>query len=181
MKFSRHRHLIGVLIIIASALLLSAGNVEASGKKAKKTVWVVFFSSRDCSKCENVKDLIEVLRLRYPVRVRQFDTSKGNDYAVFKTVEAIHGSGNFAVPLIMLGDSIIIGEQEIAKKLEKAVRSLAARGGSPSPYIGPVGPKRKSQGIEKNDEPCESCSRGGRPPPIGDELRRVRRLLDKVF
>ena len=181
MKFSRRSHLIGFLIIIACALLLSAGNVEASEKKGKKTVWMVFFSSRDCSKCENVKDLIEVIKLRYPVRVRQFDTSKENDYAVFKTVEAIHGSGNFAVPLVMLGDSIIIGEQEITRKLEKAVRNLAARGGAPSPYIGPVGPKKKSQGIEKNDKPCESCSRGGRPPDIGDELRRARRLLDRVF
>jgi glutaredoxin len=181
MKFSRRRHLVGVLMIMVSVLVLCAGNVDASGKKGKKTVWMVFFSSRDCSKCENVKDLIEILKLRYPVKVRQFDTSKENDYAVFKTVEAIHGSGNFAVPLIMLGDSIIIGEQEITKKLEKAVRNLVARGGAPSPYIGPVEPKRKSQGIEKNDGTCESCSRGGKPPPIGDELRRVRKLLDRVF
>ncbi|MBI5250481.1 MAG: hypothetical protein HY912_13390 [Desulfomonile tiedjei] len=170
-----------ILIVVASFMILLAADVEPSGKKGNKGVGMVFFSSRDCPKCETIKDLIGILKVRYPLRVRQFDISKEADYAVFKTVESIHGSGNFAVPLVMIGESILIGELEIAGKLEKTVRGLDAAGGSRSPYIGHVDPKFKARSADKTNEPCESCSRDGKPPQVGDELRRVRGFLDKLF
>jgi hypothetical protein len=166
-----------------SVLLLSVGHaaLSSSGEKRKNTVTMIFFFSRDCPKCETIKDLIEILQVRYPLRVRRFDISKEADYAIFKAVESIHGTGNFGVPLVMLGESILVGEQEIADKLEKSVKALATAGGSPSPYIGPV--ERKPQGgpaTKKARPRCKSCSRGG-PPSLGDEWQRVRGYLDKLF
>lgn len=166
-----------------SVLFLSVAHSTAlnSGEKRKNTVTMIFFLSRDCPKCETIKDLIEILQVRYPLRVRRFDISKEDGYAVFKAVESIHGARSFAVPLVMLGESILIGEQEIADKLEKAVKHLVTAGGSSSPYIGPV--QRKSQGgpaTKKAQPRCESCSRSG-PSSLGEEWQRVRAYLDKLF
>lgn len=175
------RHFLYVAIIILSALIVHGGNAASSDKQGKRIVWIVFFSSHDCPKCESVKDLIEILKVRYPVRVRQFDISRESDYAVYKRMESIHAAGNFGVPLVMLGESILIGEQEILDKLEKKVQELKAEGGAPSPYIGPVKQGNMSSAVEKKGAACESCARDGRPPQVGDELRRVRGFLDKVF
>lgn len=165
-----------------SVLFLSVGHAapSSSEEKRKNTVTMIFFFSRDCPKCETTKDLIEVLQVRYPLRVRRLDISKEADYAVFKAVESIHGTGSFGVPLVMLGESILIGEQEIAGKLEKVVKGLAKAGGSPSPYIGPVQSKPQARSTQRAQPSCESCSRGG-PPSLGDEWQRVRGYLDKLF
>jgi hypothetical protein len=166
-----------------SVLFLSVGHSAPSspGEKRKNTVTMIFFLSRDCPKCETIKDLIEILQVKYPLRVRRFDISKEADYAVFKAVDSIHGTGSFAVPLVMLGESILIGEQEIALKLEEAVKDLTTSGGSPSPYIGPI-ERKPPQGrpTQKAQPRCESCSRGG-PSSLGDEWQRVRGYLDKLF
>jgi hypothetical protein len=169
-------------VAMLSVLFLSVAHSTAlsSGEKRKNTVTMIFFLSRDCPKCETVKDLIEIVQVRYPLRVRRFDISKEVGYAVFKAVESIHGTGNFAVPLVMLGESILIGEQEIAEKLEKAVKDLATAGGSSSPYIGPVERKPQARPTQKAQPRCESCSRGG-PPSLEDEWQRVRGYLDKLF
>jgi hypothetical protein len=158
-----------------------AGDLGAAEKRDRKRVWMIFFSSYDCPKCESVKELIDVLKLRYPLSVKQLDITKEADYSIFKAVESIHGSGNFAVPLAMLGNSILIGQEDINRKLENTVRELAAKGGASPPYIGPVESQLKAQNGRRANSNCESCSRGRRPPEVGDELHRARELLEKLF
>ena len=40
-----------------------------------------------------VKDLMKVLKARYPLRVRDFDVDKEADYALFKRIEVNSRSG----------------------------------------------------------------------------------------
>ena len=112
-------------IVVLAVALLCVGRAAAAPAKAKavkKTVGIVFFAAHDCPRCESVKDLMKVLKVRYPLRVKDFDVDKEADYSLFKRIEAIHSADKFAVPLVMVGESILMGEEEITGKLEKTVR-----------------------------------------------------------
>ncbi len=99
------------------------------------------------------------------------------------------------MPLIMVGDSILIGENEISGKLESTVKRLARKGGSSLPYLGPPGAKEKSQPdprraravvgssspTESPRSECPTCERRGRPPSVSEELGRIRSFFQKFF
>jgi glutaredoxin len=166
-------------VILAVALLCvgPAAAAPTKGKASKKTVGIVFFAAHDCPRCENVKDLMKVLKARYPLRVKDFDVEKEADYALFKRIEAIHAADKFAVPLVMVGESILLGEDEITGKLEKTVRTLARSGGSPFPYLG------SAKGTKTVAKPAASscnCEQGG-PPDVTDELSKLRKFIEKLF
>jgi len=165
--------------ILAIAFCCS-GHVEAApnkGKTGKNTVGIVLFAAHDCPKCESAKDLMKVLKARYTLRVRDFDVDKEADYALFKRVEAIHATDKFAVPLIMVGETILIGEDEITGKLEKTVRDLTRSGGSPFPYLGSA--QGKKAAVKPGSSPC-NCEQG-RPPEVTDELSKLRKFIEKLF
>jgi hypothetical protein len=149
-------------------------------KNRKGTVWAVFFVSHDCAKCEAAKELVEVLQLRYPLRVKRYDISKESDYAVYRAMEAIHSDKGFFVPLILVGDKILMGEHEILDNLESAVKKLHVAGGTAPPYIGPVDKKAINTPVKTDTAGCPTCSKG-RPPSASEELHKVKSLLDKIF
>ena len=167
------------IVVLAVALLCvgPAAAAPAKGKAVKKTVGIVFFAAHDCPRCESVKDLMKVLKVRYPLKVKDFDVDKEPDYALFKRIEAIHSADKFAVPLVMVGESILMGEEEITGKLEKKVRSLARTGGSPFPYLGSA---RETKTAAKPDASCRDCEKG-RPPELTDELSKLRKYIEKLF
>jgi glutaredoxin len=167
-------------IVVLAVALLCVGPASAAPTKAKaskKTVGIVFFAAHDCPRCESVKDLMKVLKARYPLRVKDFDVDKEADYSLFKRIEAIHAVDKFAVPLVMVGESILMGEDEITGKLEKKVRSLARAGGSPFPYLGSA---RETKTVAKPDASCRDCEKG-RPPEVTDELSKLRKFIEKLF
>jgi glutaredoxin len=151
---------------------------QVNGKASKRPVAIVFFAAHDCPRCENVKDLVKVLKARYTLKVKDFDVDKDADYSLFKRVEAIHASDKFAVPLILVGESILMGEDEITGKLEKTVRRLARSGGSRFPYLGSAQEKKTS--AKATGSSCKSCERGG-PPEVTDELSKLRKFIEKLF
>ena len=81
------------------------------------------------------------------------------------------------MPLVMVGESILMGEEEITGKLEKTVRSLARSGGSPFPYLGSA---QETQTAAKPDASCRNCEKG-RPPDVTDELSKLRKFIEKLF
>jgi glutaredoxin len=167
-------------IVVLAITVLGWGSADAArvkGKAAKHSVAIVFFAAHDCPRCEHVKDLIKVLKARYALKVKDFDVEKDADYTLFKRVEAIHASGEFAVPLILVGESILMGEDEITGKLEKTVRKLARSGGSPFPYLGSAD-RRKT--VAKPTASSCNCGQGG-PPQVADELSKLRKFIEKLF
>jgi hypothetical protein len=80
---------------------------------------------------------VEALRAQYPLKVKSFDVERDKDYALFKRMEAIHGRTRFKAPLVMIGDEILIGNEEIISKLESLIQDQIRRGGAPLPYLGP--------------------------------------------
>jgi glutaredoxin len=166
-----------VLLTVTFFCWDAAGATQADGKASKRPVAIVFFAAHDCPRCENVKDLVKVLKAKYALKVKDFDIDKDSDYALFKRVEAIHASDKFAVPLILVGESILMGEDEITGKLEKTVRKLARSGGSPFPYLGSGQAK---EAVAKPAASCCNCGQGG-PPEVADELSKLRKFIEKLF
>ncbi|MFH0824801.1 MAG: hypothetical protein V2B18_18770 [Pseudomonadota bacterium] len=128
------RAVIRVAVVwMALALSMTAPKAWAADQAH---VAVLFFSSRDCHRCTHVSMLLDSLRERYPVRVKKYDIARPSDYALFEKLEAIHAEGRFDVPLVIVGDSILIGEDKIIGELETIVDRLRYSGGAGFPYLG---------------------------------------------
>jgi glutaredoxin len=172
----------GLLVSTLWFLLAFAGPGKppktSSGKPGK--VWVVVFSSAECPHCEKAMELIDRLKRKYPIRTKVFDIDSDHDYRIYKRLEDIHARNGFAVPLVMVGESMLMGEKEISRKLEKIVKKLARSGGSRLPYLGPA-KSEDDQVAGSRDSDCDHCGRRGRPPTIGEELRKVKGFVDKLF
>lgn len=165
--------LLSLFLVLAVRMLVGcpAASAEKSEEKSKYSpVWVVFFSSDDCPHCEKVKKLLQELSQSYPVHVKRFDVEREHDNKVFRSLEAIHAPKKFSVPVVILGESILVGERAILKKLPDKIKKYARNGGVALPYLGPN---------DKNDNSASKCDceRKGKPPEISDELRRLRSLL----
>jgi len=169
--------LLAVVVALVQAFAASgfAETRPRSQDKAGK-VWLVYFFASDCEKCGHVKTMIEALNVNYPVRVKAFDVDRKPNYELMQRLQAIHSKRRFAVPLVMLGETILIGEAEISAKLESAVRKLARSGGTPLPYLG-RSPERTSP--ETSNAACRECDERGRPPDIADELKKIRGFFDR--
>lgn len=169
-----------VMAMHLSAYPLAAASGSHAARKKGHTVWVVFFSSHDCPRCESVRELLKALKSTYPVRTRVFDVEKEKDYALFRKLEKIHTDGEFAVPLVMVGESIIEGEDQIAAKLEPTVRRLSRGRGAPLPYLG-KDDKSPQSDTRSHSGKCEACEKKGRPPTLKEELGKMKVLFDKFF
>lgn len=197
-----------LLISLLSFLIWNLfDNLGSTAEGRGPVVGVVFFSSKNCPHCESVKELVSGLRVTYPIRVKTFDIEREADYLLFQRLESIHASGKFSVPLIMLGDTILTGENEIAEQLEGTVQKLVVSGGAPYPFLGtgkavshaarrekpkPHVNKRarvesdadrrsETQAAVPAAEDCPTCNKKGRPPSLREEWSKIKGLIDKYF
>ena len=171
-------HFTGIVILMFTFLFWgSVGTSTAKSRVARKTVGIVFFAAHDCPHCERVEDLLKVLKSRYPLRIKEFDVEKEADYKLLKRIEAIHSAEKLSVPVILVGDSIIMGEDEITSKLENTVRTLLSSGGSPFPYLGPGRTRRRDPKSASAHCNCDA----GMPPQVTDELSKLRKFIENLF
>ena len=170
---------IAVLALALCIMLVIAGD-EAPGadEKGDGQVGIVFFGAKGCPSCEHVRDLLSALGDQYPLDLRTFDTGKAEDNALLDRLEQIHARDKFSVPLVMLDDSILMGEREIDDKLEPMVRRLVAAGGSALPYLGPRRPLKRAP--QKHVDSGCNC-KSGRPPTLGEEWGKLKVLLRRFF
>lgn len=158
--------------------LIGVSYQEASARsKGAERVGIVFFSSNDCPHCSTIKYELRRIQRLYPIKLLSFNIDNPKAYALFTNLESIHSSDGFGVPLIMLGESILMGEAEIKKRLEPTVRRLMKSGRSPLPYLGPAAPKKRAR--KRNPPKCPNCDR--RPPTLGEEWGNIRTFVDKIF
>ncbi len=167
-----------LVLVLCTMLVIASAEAPGADEKGDGTVGIVFFGSKGCPSCEHVRDLLSALGDQYPLDLRTFDTGKTADNALLDRLEQIHARDKFSVPLVMLDDSILMGEREIDDKLEPMVRRLAAGGGSALPYLGPGRPlKRAPQ--RQVDSGCNRKS--GRPPTFNEEWGKLKGLLRRFF
>ncbi len=181
----RGRYFLLAVLAVATAFIVPLGPAAVESAAAKRppkpTVWVVFFGSSDCPHCARVKRLLTALTQTYPVKIKRFDIDRPDHYRLFERLEAVHGETEFKVPLVIVGDSILIGERRIGNDLEKRVRRYAGSGGAPLPYLGRK-KRSKAEGRDPAAAPDERCAcNEGRPPTIGEEWAKVRSFIDGLF
>ncbi len=171
-----------ILAISLAGLALAASEPRQSQKavsEKKGAVWAVFFFTNDCPHCTKTRNLIEKLKKKHTVRIKSFNIDNDKDYAIYRRLESIHARGAFSVPLVMVGESLLIGEKQISDNLEKIVKKLARSGGAKMPYLG-SGKLDESAPKQTSDADCDHCGRRG-PPTIGEELRKVKGFLNKIW
>jgi|GEM_PF-1211479 len=180
MRFQTLRAAVFVVTALVAVGFATADAFAASSapKKQHGKVWVVYFSSENCPFCKGVTRLIQELSKKYPITLKKFSVDKPRGHALLDRIESIHAKGRLEVPVVILDETILVGEEEITVKLEPTVRRLAAAGGAAPPYLGPVDDKDKAI-ADKAREECPTCER--RPPTIGEEWAKIRGLLDRLF
>jgi len=181
-SLNRGRFIVAAIVVLLCSWVIP--NVHARPGEKAATVWLVFFSSKGCSKCAVVKQLIRSLEREYPLKVRAFDIDKQSHYDLMERLEAIHSKDKFSVPLVLIGDTILMGDDDITAHLEMTVRRLADSGGAPLPYLGPAGgtrqPATRSSQSESRTDPSRcDCEKKGRPPTIGEEWDKIRTFVGK--
>lgn len=115
--------------IILSCLLFNVGFAQASSESnsdSDNTIVVTFFESSDCPFCENVKELVDDLKTQLPIKTKIFDINRPDDYDLFSKIEATRSPMKFAVPLVIVGDTVLMGQSEIFSKLEDTIKRLQA-------------------------------------------------------
>lgn len=168
-------------VIIAACFVFFVCSIEEGSpltvNKKGGVVWLVLFFSEDCPHCESVKDLTKALKSKYSIRIKMFTIDNQGDYAVYSKLQGIHAKESFAVPLIMVGDKILIGENQITAVLEDTIRRLSASGGSGLPYLG-SGPSKKRD----NKSVCPDCDADDRRKPSvpGRDPGRMKILEDAM-
>jgi hypothetical protein len=155
---------------------------SAAHKGKRGAVSIVFFYSKECEHCHTVERLLKSLKRAYPVRLKKFDIDIPHNYQLFEKLEAIHAGNGFAVPLVIVGESIFTGERDIRRNLEAAVRTLARSGGAPFPYLGPKSVPKGQKAKETARPRSSGCNCDERrPPTLREEWNNIRALLDRVL
>jgi thiol-disulfide isomerase/thioredoxin len=141
-------------------LLFSAELAQASPESnsdSDKTIVVTFFESSECPFCENVKELVDDLKTQLPIKTKIFDINRPDDYDLFCKIEATHSPMKFAVPLVIVGDIVLMGQSEIFSKLEDTIKRLQVSNSSNSRDLRPEHPenskvtnKKRSHGITED-------------------------------
>jgi len=133
---SRPKYLKAVFIIINCIVLNfsvfsslhAETSIETDPGTTAQSIVVTLFTSSECPFCDNVKELVEDLKTQLPIKTELFDINKPNDFDLYCKIEATHKKAKFAVPLVIVGETVLIGQSEIFAKLESTIKSLEASG-----------------------------------------------------
>lgn len=179
------KHLGNIFLIAAlgalyfNSLAFSGQGITVISDEKISHVRALIFSSSQCELCSGVKAFARSLERRMPVSFKILDIEKPRNYKIFDRLEEIHGVGDFAVPMIIVGEQTLIGEAEIKAKLERSIRRLSTNGGAKLPYLGMKKRRAAQRPRQRKPEDC-GCDRD-RPPSVEEELARLGKALDWLF
>jgi thiol-disulfide isomerase/thioredoxin len=102
---------------------------------SENIVRAYYFHSPDCAKCVVIKRFIPKLQKKYPLEVKSFNVNDIKNYEKFILLEKQYKVSGGKIPALFIGDSVLIGSNEIRNKLEAKIKTLLAQGGSSWPEI----------------------------------------------
>jgi len=122
---------------IAAGTPVSPAPLPAPGLSAGSSVSVnaVYFYSDSCSHCEKVKPVIANISARYPeLNLTQLEINHDADNReLFNQLCTRFGIANPGVPSIFIGNSVLIGESQIATRFESEILAEKQRIASGTP------------------------------------------------
>lgn len=129
---------------------LEAQALAENPSEPAQIIVVTVFTSSECPYCENVKELLDDLKTQFPIKTEIFDINKPNDYDLYLKIEATHKNARFAVPLVIVGDKVLIGQSEIFGKLETTIKALQASRQT-NPLFGMADSSENSKKVQKKN------------------------------
>lgn len=167
-----------LILFTLNICLLVFCDQSFSRKSSSGETWAVYFGSSDCPVCEHVQPLLRSLVNDYGLRIRSYDITRPDDYLVFERIESIHGSpGKFSVPMVIVGENILVGEKQIQNNLGRLVQKYVRDSGAPLPYLGDA----RDETFQANNEDCAECRDKGRPPSVQSELKKLKVIIDRLL
>jgi cytochrome c biogenesis protein CcdA/glutaredoxin len=104
--------------------LLTAAPVSAPSPGVNASITATFFYGNGCSHCEKVKPLIAAIQARYPelhVGMLEVNDNKTNRQQLTDMVSSRKGSPSWSLPVIFIGEDMLMGETEIEDHFEENV------------------------------------------------------------
>jgi len=101
----------------------------AKGKEGPKLSFYVFYA-QDCEDCQLViKDFLPKIESLYGDRlqIRYFEVNNPANYRVLVNLEEAYGKGENEIPVFVVGDSLLSG-QEVEGKLQRVLSQYSATG-----------------------------------------------------
>jgi hypothetical protein len=115
--------------IIFSALVLFFSLTPFVSAK-DSPVQFYFFYAKDCPECQRVmKKIISPLKSRYPLGIKEFEINDLENYEKLVAFEEKFKDSNNKIPVVVIGDHLLSGEEEIRTSLELIIQDYAAKGG----------------------------------------------------
>jgi glutaredoxin len=115
--------ILGCALFYGSSLL-TAAPVSASSAGVNASITATFFYGNGCSHCEKVKPLIADIQARYPelhVEMLEVNDNKTNRQQLTDMVSSRKGSPEWSLPVIFIGDDVLMGETEVEDHFEEKV------------------------------------------------------------
>jgi thiol-disulfide isomerase/thioredoxin/sulfite exporter TauE/SafE len=161
-----------MLFLTAAALSLS----PLIGMADEPVARFFVFEAQDCDHCHAVEEeVLAPLAEEYGdrVEIKQFDISSVANYEVMVRLEREYGVSGQAIPEVFIGDSVLVGEEEIAERLQSLVDECLSAGGCefPSEDEPATALELSSEGLEA--AVCEEqagTAEGGVCEVVGGEL-----------
>jgi sulfite exporter TauE/SafE len=121
-----------LLFVTAAALSLS----PLIGMADEPVARFFVFEAQDCDHCHVVEEeVLAPLAEEYGdrVEIKQFDIGSVANYEVMVRLEREYGVSGQAIPEVFIGDSVLVGEDEIAERLQSLVDGCLSAGGCEFP------------------------------------------------
>jgi len=128
----RKRLLDTLLCLIIIVSLWASTAWAADGPVARFFV----FEAQDCDHCQAVKEeVLAPLSAEYggQVEIRHFDIGAIENYEVMVELEKVYGVSGLAIPQVFIGDTVLVGEEEIGERLPDLVAQCLERSGCDFP------------------------------------------------
>jgi uncharacterized membrane protein len=131
--------LLRIKVLLMDAILLVLLTVQAqSTESGSPVVRAVFFFSPTCPHCEYVREEVLpplVSRFGSKLQVAAINTTTPSGYELFLNACMKHGNLRLSVPMLIVGNTAMIGDKEIPRKFPELIEKNIAAGGIDWPNI----------------------------------------------
>lgn len=142
------------LLSLLAVFLLTVLAVAAPAAAQDNTVHVLYFYAEDCSHCKVVQaDVLAPLEAQYggALKIHRFEIGAAENYEGLVLTE-LHfkvASAQRAVPTLVIGQTVLIGEEPIREQLPGLVKNGVEQGGIAWPQIAGLEKLQESSGAPK--------------------------------
>jgi len=111
--------------------------LEGEGAESSSPIQAYFFYSEECPSCGGIlHGYLPGLKSTYPfLEIQTLDIKNPTFYESLVQIEKQFGRSGGELPVLLIGDQILSGDQEIMEKLEPLILEFQARGAPPLPPL----------------------------------------------